>query len=39
MMLALMLFVFVACQPATMELTEEQQAEIMAEMKAMVDGW
>ena len=35
MILPLMLFVFAACQPATMELTEEQKAEIAAEVNAI----
>ena len=37
MILPLMLLVVVACQPATMELTEEQIATVDAEVRALAD--
>ena len=38
MILVLMLFVFVACQPATMELTDAEKAEIAGELTQVMDG-
>jgi hypothetical protein len=38
-MLLLLLLAVVACQPATMELTEEQKAEIAAEVDSLTNEW